>query len=62
MSRVRWPALYSNYNLAHEWKERVQLLIHQILKAEDSTGVTLEAGGAAWSSQVERRKLDDTFV
>jgi hypothetical protein len=42
--------------------ERVQLLIHQILKAEDSTGVTLEAGGAAWSSQVERRKLDDTVV
>jgi hypothetical protein len=32
MSRVRWPALYSDYNRAHGWKERVELLIHETLK------------------------------
>jgi hypothetical protein len=35
MSRVRWPALYSNYKLAQEWKERVEVLIHQKLKKVD---------------------------
>ena len=30
---VRWPALYTQYDLAHKWKARTEELIHEALKS-----------------------------
>ena len=30
---VRWPALYTHYDLAQKWKTRTEELIHEALKS-----------------------------
>jgi hypothetical protein len=31
--RIRYPAVFSNYNLALSWKERIEVAIHEALLA-----------------------------
>jgi hypothetical protein len=31
MSRVRWPALFTDFALAQKWKERAEVMIHTAL-------------------------------
>jgi hypothetical protein len=37
--RVRWPALFTDFPAAQEWKERAELLIHEGLKSLKREGV-----------------------
>lgn len=61
MSSVRWPALYSDYNRAQGWKERVELLIHQSLKAEKFGQQKSDGGASGPITEMERSRFDDRY-
>jgi hypothetical protein len=42
--RVRWPALFTDFSAAQEWKERVELLIHEGLQSLKTAGADVGQG------------------